>query len=197
MRERSVAWAEDCRVRGSVELAGGRISDQVNEDGLLTFFGATLESLDDGHAVAVDELEVERRELHLIEVEGRRGDPARRLRTVQELVELTLGPFRASGNLHRPPNTQPLAALSRWVRFVPMTDAFPWVTGRGPDPQHVDVVLVNRERIEKSAPLVPIPIETEDDWLGSTWPAAGGAEPGHRERAADTGSGERTGEAAD
>ncbi len=189
VRERLVAWAEDCRLRGSVELAEGRVSDQVNEAGQLTFFGVTLESLDDGHAVVVDELEVERGELHLIEVEGRRGDPGRRQRTVQELVEIRLGPFRVAGNLHRPPNTQPMAALSRWVRFVPVTDAFLWVKGRGPDPQHVDVVLVNRERIERSEPLVPIPIDVEDDWPGASRPASGGAEVDQADEASDTGSG--------
>ena len=74
MREALVAWAGDCRVRGEVDLGDGRLSDQVNEGDLLTFYGATLEALEDGHEVAVEELEVERRELHLIEVEGRQGD---------------------------------------------------------------------------------------------------------------------------
>ncbi|HEY3336177.1 MAG TPA: hypothetical protein VGK16_13175, partial [Candidatus Limnocylindrales bacterium] len=82
MREPLVAWAADCRVRGEVDLADGRLSDQVNEGDLLTFFGATLEALEDGREVEVDELEVERREIHLIEVEGRQGDPVRRLRTI-------------------------------------------------------------------------------------------------------------------
>ena len=164
MREQLVAWAEDCRVRGGVDLAEGRISDQINDGGLLTFHAATLESLDDGHAVVVDELEVERRELHLVEVEGRRGDPSRRLRTVEELVELELGPFRVTGNLHRPPHAQPMASLSRWSRFVPVTDAFVQVTGRGGDPLHMDVVLVNRERISRSEPLASIPVRAEETW---------------------------------
>jgi hypothetical protein len=42
MREALVAWAGDCRVRGEVDLGDGRLSDQVNDGDLLTFFGATL-----------------------------------------------------------------------------------------------------------------------------------------------------------
>ena len=111
MREQLVAWAGDCLVRGSVELGDGRLSDRVNELDVVTFFDVTLRGLDDGHEVTVDELEVERGELHVIEVQGRRGDPARRLRTVEERVTLELGPFEVTGNLHRPPHTHSLAAL--------------------------------------------------------------------------------------
>jgi hypothetical protein len=164
MREQLVAWAGDCRVRGEVELEEGRLSDQINQGDLLTFHAATLESLDDGHEVALDELEVARRELHLVEVDGRQGDPSRRLRTIQELVELELGPFNVTGNIHRSPSAQPMAALTRWSRFVPVTDAVVRVAGRGGDPLRMDVVLVNRERVAKTRPLSAIPIEVEESW---------------------------------
>jgi hypothetical protein len=163
MREQLVAWAEDCRVRGEVELDEGRLSDQINQGDLLTFHAATLESLDDRHELALDELEVERRDLHLVEVVGRQGDPTRRLRTVQELVALELGPFQVTGSLHRSPSAQPLAALSRWTRFVPVTDAEVRVTGWG-DLLRMDVVLVNRERVSKSTALAAFPVERDERW---------------------------------
>ena len=47
MRESLVAWAGDCQVRGEIDLGEGRLSDQVNEGDLLTFFGATLEAIED------------------------------------------------------------------------------------------------------------------------------------------------------
>ena len=157
-----MAWAGDCVVRGSVDIGDGRLSDQVNDLDLLTFFDATLESLDDGHQVQLGELEVERRELHLIEVNGRRGDPIRRLRTIQEPVALRVGPFVVTGNLHRPPSAQPLAALTRWARFVPVTDAMIEVGGTPAEPVHQDVILVNRERISASRPLAAIAIRPEE-----------------------------------
>jgi hypothetical protein len=158
VREQLVAWAGDCVVRGSVELGEGRLSDQVNELDVVTFYDATLHAFDDGREVTVDELEVGRGELHVIEVHGRRGDPERRKRTVEERVTVELGPFVVTGNLHRPPNTQPLAALSRWSRFVPMTDAIVGLRERDDDPVTEAVVLVNRERISKTVPLAAIPI---------------------------------------
>jgi len=153
VREQLVAWAGDCIVRGEVELGDGRLSDRVNELEVVTFFDATLRALDDGRELAMDELEVERRELHVIEVQGHRGDPGRRLRTIEERVVVELGPFVVTGNLHRPPNTQPLAALSRFARFVPMTDAVVAMKGVMDNGLHQDVVLVNRERISKTKPL--------------------------------------------
>ena len=146
MREQLVAWAEDCRVQGEVDLDGGRLSDAVNDLDILVFHTATLVALEDGHIVRQPELEVARRELSLIEVTGRRGDPLRRHRTVHEHVRLEVGPYRVTGDLHRPPSLPPLNALTRWSRFVPVTEAMVEF-GAGREPAHHDVVLVNRDRI--------------------------------------------------
>lgn len=164
MREPLVAWAGDCVVRGDVSLEDGRLSDRVNEVDLLTFFGATLEALDDGHEVKVDEIEVERGELLLIEVEGRRGDPTRRQRTVEERVAMQVGPFEVVGNLHRPPHAAPLASLSRWARFVPLTDVEFQLAGVATRPHRRDVLLVNRERISKTDPVLVPPAQAADPW---------------------------------
>ena len=158
MGERLVAWAEDCVVRGDVEFEDGRLSDVVNGLDFVTFTAATLEALEDGRRVDVPELEVERRDLHLIEVTGRRGDPSRRLRTVEDRVVLEVGPYVVTGNLHRPPNTTSMAALSRPARFVPVTDAAFRPSPDAPE-RHHDVLLVNRERISRSEVLFHVPVE--------------------------------------
>jgi hypothetical protein len=164
VREALVAWAGDCVVRGTVDIGDGRLSDHVNDLDMLTFFDATLEALDGGHRVDVGELEVERRELHLIEVNGRRGDPTRRLRTVEERVALEVGPFVVTGSLHRPPTSPSMSALSRRARFVPVTDVVIAVDGRDAEPMHQAVVLVNRDRIASSRFLASIPILPEEPW---------------------------------
>ena len=162
MREQVVAWAGDCMVQGRVDLGVGRLSDQVNELETVTFYDAILCALDDGHEVEMPEVEVEKRELHVIEVDGHRGDPVRRKRTVEERVTFEVGPFLVSGNLHRPPNTLPLAALSRWATFVPVTDAHIAFRDGGSEPMLREVVLINRERIDRTEPLAAIPIHTDD-----------------------------------
>jgi hypothetical protein len=147
VREQLVAWAEDCRVQGEVDLGGGRISDLVNDADLLTFHAATLVALDDGHIVRQSELEVARRELSLIEVSGHRGDPDRRVHTVPERVRLEIGPYVVTGDLHRLPSLPALNALTKWSRFVPVTGAVLDVEGSSlPRAEH-DVLLVNRDRI--------------------------------------------------
>lgn len=158
MGEPLVAWAEDCVVRGDVELEDGRLSDVVNGLDFVTFTSATLEALEDGRRVDVPELEVERRDLHLIEVTGRRGDPTRRLRTVEERVVLEIGPYVVTGNLHRPPNTHSMAALGRSAKFVPVTNAEFRLGPDGPE-RHHEVLLVNRERIAKSEALFHVPVQ--------------------------------------
>lgn len=164
MREPLVAWAGDCQVRGDVELGEGRLSDQVNELDLVTFFNARLRALDDGREVDVDELEVERRELHVIAVQGRRGDPARRQRTVTDRVMVQVGPFVITGSLHRAPSAQPLAPLMGWARFVALTDAVVGVQGHADPPVREDVVLVNRERISRTERLGDIVVHASEPW---------------------------------
>jgi hypothetical protein len=162
MREQMVAWAGDCVVRGDVSIGEGRLSDHVNQADLLTFFGATLEALEDGHSVTVDELDVERHELHIIEVDGHRGDPTRRLRTVTERVWMQVGPFEVTGNLHRSPSAAPMASLAKWVRFVPMTEVEFRFAGRDIAPTQRDVVLVNRDRITRTEVRASIAVFTGD-----------------------------------
>ncbi len=172
MREPLVAWAGDCRVKGEVDLGEGRLSDRVNEGDLLTFYSATLEALEDGHEVVVDELEVERRELHLIEVEGRQGDPNRRLRTITEPVRLEIGPFRVTGNLHRSPASQPMAALSMRHRFFPVTEAYLDLLDGSRPTRSLAVLLVNRELVGKTEPLAQIAVWADDAALAAVADAA-------------------------
>jgi hypothetical protein len=158
------AWAEDCVVRGAVELPDGRLSDAVNHLDLLQFRGAKLEALDDGRVIEMEEVEIERRDLHVVLVQGREGDPSRKLRTVRERVIMEIGPFRITGNLHRSPHAAPLAALNKWTRFIPVTESELSLRSGG-DARHDDAILVNRELIQK--------VDLVDDLrlLGpETWP---------------------------
>lgn len=164
MREQLVAWAADCRVQGDVEVGDGRLSDRVNDIDLLTFHNAHLQSIDDGRELEMHELEVERRELHVIEVHGHRGDPRRRQRTVQDRVMVQVGPYVVTGSLHRSPVSLPLAPLSGWSRFLPLTDAIVGISGRQDAPVRQDVVLVNREQISRTERLTGISVYESAPW---------------------------------
>jgi hypothetical protein len=161
--EELVAWAEDCEVRGAVELPDGRLSDVVNHLDLLKFRQARLEALDDGHVLEMDELEVERRDLHLLLVQGREGDPARRLRTVREKVVMEIGPYTVRGHLHRASSAAPLAATQKWARFIPVTEV-EFRPGAGGSVRSHDVILVNRERIAKVDLVDDLTIAVNEAW---------------------------------
>jgi hypothetical protein len=163
VREELVAWAEDCEVKGAVELPDGRLSDVVNHLDLLNFRQARLAALDDGHVVELDELEVERRDLHLLLVQGREGDPARRLRTVREKVVMEIGPYTVRGHLHRASSAAPLAAMQKWARFIPVTEA-EFTPGPGRSVRRHDVILVNRERVAKVDLIDDVPVAVSEPW---------------------------------
>lgn len=157
MREELVAWAEDCVVRGPAELPDGRLSDVVNAMDLLHLAPARLEALDDGRVVELDELDLERRDIHFVLARGREGDPTRKLRTVREPVTLEVGPFVVHGHLHRSPSAPALASVTVMAaRFVPVTEAT-WSLGTDGTPARADVLLVNRELIARTNPLDRLP----------------------------------------
>lgn len=136
-------------MQGEVDLDEGRLSDLVNERDIVVFFEASLVALGDGHELRLDEVEIARRELSLIEVQGRQGDPQRRLRTIREHVRLAVGPYTVTGYLHRSPHAQQLNALSHWSRFLAVTDADVELDGDGAtaEPVHHEVLLVNRDKV--------------------------------------------------
>lgn len=157
MREELIAWAEDCVVRGPAELPDGRLSDVVNATDLLHLAPARLEALDDGRVIELDELELERRDIHFVLARGRDGDPTRKLRTVREPVAIEVGPFVVHGNLHRSPSAPPLSSVTVMAaKFVPVTEAT-FALGTTGTPARADVLLVNRELIARTSPLDSLP----------------------------------------
>ena len=157
MREELVAWAEDCVVRGPAELPDGRWSDVVNSVDLFHLAPVRLESLEDDRVLELEELDLERRDLHLVRVDGRPGDPNRKLRPIREPVALQIGPFLVQGNLHRAPAAAPLASVTVMAsRFVPLTEAT-FALRDGSRAEAADVLLVNRELITKAEPLDELP----------------------------------------
>ena len=67
-----------------------------------------------------------------------------------------------TGNLHRHPASQPFAALTRHQRFVPVTGATIDLLDGSRSTFARDVVLVNRELVQKHEPLAQIPVWGDD-----------------------------------
>ena len=139
------AYAADCRLYGHIEIAEGRMSDQLNDTTELLVLNARVEDLGDGHVVDLPELRVERDELCAVVAEGARGDAARRLPTKTTPVEVDIGPYRILGMVHGPRGGDPFGAVLRRGAWVPLTQASVLYVRGGEDVRdRVPVLLVNR-----------------------------------------------------
>ncbi|MGC8633236.1 MAG: hypothetical protein ACP5VP_00980 [Candidatus Limnocylindrales bacterium] len=141
-----VAFTEDCRVSGRIQLDSDRLSDTLNGHPDYLLCDVLVESLADGRSLHADEVPIDRDELLAVLADGPRGDPARRTHTLTYPVTVTVGPYVIRGNLHSLPGVEPLAAARRRRPMIPLSDA--WIEYRSGDAPRVSscgTILVNRE----------------------------------------------------
>lgn len=144
-----VAYGEDCVLSGRTVLDGDRLSDMLNDHDEYALIGVTVERLDGGPSMEVDEVVVQRDELWLVHANGPRGDVARRHRTAQQHVALKIGPYNVRGFYHALPGTDPVTAMRRRKPMVPLTGALiEYTLGGQPREVQVETVVVNRDQIE-------------------------------------------------
>lgn len=147
-------YAGDCRIYGRVASLGERLTDVLNAGDRVTVRDVRLQSLADGHVVEVPELMVELSELYAAVAHGPRGMRERRVRTDQHRIRLGLGPYVVLGDLHSPPETDPIADVLRRPTMVPLTNATITYQQNGrPDAEDVGTIIVNRMLTEWVAPV--------------------------------------------
>jgi hypothetical protein len=117
------AWAEDCRLYGSLDLDGDRLSDMLNLYDELILVDVLAQGLDGGPITEIAELSINRDEILLVEASGPRGNPTRRRHLRPVPISVQLGEFGVRGNVHVTPGADPMVALSRRPPIVPLTGA--------------------------------------------------------------------------
>ncbi len=139
-------YAGDSVARGHLALTAERVTDLMNGRTEFAFVDAYLESLDDGHGLLIEEVVIARDEIFAVGVAGPRGDPRRRTRTRPVAVELRVGRYDVSGNMHALPGTDPILGLRRRGVMVPLTEAtIEFVAAEGRRISRFGTLLVNRE----------------------------------------------------
>ncbi|HEY1167834.1 MAG TPA: hypothetical protein VGE81_02470 [Candidatus Limnocylindrales bacterium] len=118
-----VAFSDDCRVEGKVDLEEARLADLLNGSSSIVVRDVTLVSTRDGHKQEFERLEINRDELDIVVANGPRGDSRRRLATRPNSVSLKLGPYAAEGFMHAPPTADPVAGIFHRPAMVAITDA--------------------------------------------------------------------------
>ena len=117
------AWAEDCRLYGSLELDGDRLSDMLNLYDELVLVDVLAQGFDGGPITEIPELSITRDEILVVEASGPRGNPTRRRHLRPFPISVQLGDFNVRGNVHVSPGADPMVALSRRPPMVALTDA--------------------------------------------------------------------------
>ena len=117
------AFASDCIVHGIVVLGADRLADHLNATAVIDLREAVLESLDDGHRVAMPSLEVPIADLCVVLAAGPRGVAGRRVRDRSDLVSIRVGPYTVVGDLHSTPGSSPLLIHRRRGAFLAVTEA--------------------------------------------------------------------------
>ena len=125
----------------------------MNDGTEFEFTDTYLQSLDDSHGLLVRTVVVARDEIFAVAVAGPRGDPTRRTRTRPIPVELRVGRYDVSGNIHVVPGTDPILGFRRRKVMVPLTEAT--IAFDGPGGRTISrfgTVLVNRDLTDWIAP---------------------------------------------
>jgi hypothetical protein len=146
-------FSGDCRITGRLTLFGDRLSDMLNDQKQYRLSKVTLESLEDGHAVEVETLVLDRTDLYVALATGPRGAGKLRLELDAVRMQVGVGPYVVAGLLHSAPGTDPLKSVMQRKPMVPLTHATIAMSVCG-EIKVVDAeaVIVNRELVEWIVP---------------------------------------------
>ena len=156
-------FAGDSLASGQLALSAARVTDLMNDHESFEFVDTSLESLDDGRMLSVADLVIERDEIFAVAVSGPRGDPKRRTRTRPIPVEMALGPYDVTGNIHVVPGTDPIIGFRRRRVMVPLTEAtIEYDSPAGRVRARFETILVNRLLAEWIAPALSADVRPPD-----------------------------------
>ena len=146
-------FADDSVASGRLALTADRVTDLMNDRAEFEFVDTRLQSIADGHELMVRSVVIGREEIFAVAVTGPRGDPKRRTRTRPIPIEVRVGRYDVSGNIHVIPGTDPILGFRRRRVMVPLTEAtIEYDTPSGRVASACGTLLVNRELTAWIAP---------------------------------------------
>ena len=158
-----IVYAGDSMASGRIALVADRVTDLLNDATEFEFADTYLESLDDSHGVLLRTIVVARDEIFAVAVAGPRGDPTRRTRTRPIPIELRLGRYDVSGNIHVVPGTDPIIGFRRRRVMIPLTEAtIAFDAPGGRTISRFGTIVVNRDLTEWIAPATRSDIRPPD-----------------------------------
>jgi hypothetical protein len=155
MRIPFAAYADDCTVRGELELEADRLSDLLAGADELEVSGASFQALEDGRMVTAEAAQVLRGDLCAVVAAGPRGRPELRRWTRRYPVRVRVGPYAVTGYVHAPPTIDPINAASRRPIVALTTSIVEYEVGGRLNREPAEAVLVNGLKV---AAMDPIPV---------------------------------------
>jgi hypothetical protein len=148
-----VGFAGDCLITGKMTMFGERLTDFLNGQERFRIHHVELESLEDGHKVAVDSASIVRDDLFAVVATGPRGAEKQRVELQTNRLQMSVGPYLILGRLHTKPGTDALASVLKREPMIPLTNvtiayemAGTFVT------RDVGAIIVNRLLVEWISP---------------------------------------------
>ncbi len=140
-------YSGDCLIHGRLELPEEfRLTDFLNTADLYPVNSVSLYALEDGHQVSAGSQELAVDDLWAVEPTDSGVRAQFHVPTRAVNVELEMPPYRIAGYLHGVNTGDPLAAVHRRRRMIPLTDAVIQFTYAGREvSRETNVLIVNRD----------------------------------------------------
>jgi hypothetical protein len=148
-----VGFAGDCLITGKMTMFGERLTDFLNGQERFRVHHVELESLEDGHKVAVDSLSIVRDDLYAVVATGPRGAEKQRVELQTNRLQISTGPYLILGRVHSKPGADALQSVLKREQMIPLTNVTIAYEMAGTFVAHdLGAIIVNRMLVEWISP---------------------------------------------
>lgn len=143
------AFSGDCTIVGRMTMFGERLTDFLNGQERFQLHKVEFQSLDDGHTVAMDSVNLEREDLLAVVGTGPRGNQKQRVQLEEARMQLSIGPYIILGRLHVPPGHDPMRNVLQREPMIPFTSVTMAFSVAGSVvARDLGTIIVNRHLVE-------------------------------------------------
>ena len=148
-----LGFAGDCTITGKMTMFGERLTDFLNGQERFRVHHVELESLEDGHKVAVDSVSLERDDLFAVVATGPRGAEKQRVELQTNRLQISTGPYLILGRVHSRPGADALQSVLKREQMIPLTNVtIAYEIGGKFVARDVNAIIVNRMLVEWISP---------------------------------------------
>lgn len=143
------AFSGDCTITGRMTMFGERLTDFLNGQERFQLHKVEFQSLDDGHTVEMDSVNLQRDDLLAVVGTGPRGNEKQRVELEEARMQLSIGPYVLLGRLHLPRGQDPMRNVLQREPMIPFTGVTMAYSVAGSlVARDLGTIIVNRHLVE-------------------------------------------------